>query len=506
MFKALVLSLNLIGIIALKFIFGGEVQVSQNFPEQIAPGESFILEIQIEKGDQEGFAKWQQKLPKGFIAKPKETAGATFSFKNQDVKLIWMALPQSESILISYEISVDPSLSGEFELEGKFSFIEENERKDISSEKRKLVIGEASEMLAASEAMDNTDSLEQIAENNTNPISEMDTIESEDPIESEEITEEENNEIADLEESSQEIKEEVVNQDYVLDSEGIKIKRSLEHLGDGMYGVNLQIEKGTTTSFGKIEEYLPEDFTAEIIESAGGIVTFKNRVLKVLWMTLPEDELIEVSYMMTSQTDLFDSTEVHGVFSFLKNNETAQLELEASHFKNYYVAPPQENTAIAEVNSDSTNESSTAEVIAEEIANNETVPEASKDVDENIEEAKESAIAEASESIENAVSNVPAPESSISYKVQLAAGKKEVEKDYFKKRFNVSEPVAIEFHETWYKYTVGKHDVYKSARDHRNEYWNREKPVKDAFVTAYNAGERISVQEALMISKQKWFK
>ena len=70
--------------------------------------------------------------------------------------------------------------------------------------------------------------------------------------------------------------------------------------------------------------------------------------------------------------------------------------------------------------------------------------------------------------------------------------------------YGIQDNVKVETHEGWNKYTVGKYNQYKEARDYREVM--RGKGVSGAFVTAYNQGTRVTVQEALMTSGQQWYK
>ncbi|MBR7035321.1 MAG: hypothetical protein IKI25_06155 [Bacteroidales bacterium] len=95
----------------------------------------------------------------------------------------------------------------------------------------------------------------------------------------------------------------------------------------------------------------------------------------------------------------------------------------------------------------------------------------------------------------------------VSYRVQVAATHKKIKnsKNFFEKR-NITDNVAVEKNGAWFKYTIQQPSkTYQEARNQRNTIWEQT-PIKGAFVVAYNGKKRITVQEALMMSNQKWVK
>ena len=90
----------------------------------------------------------------------------------------------------------------------------------------------------------------------------------------------------------------------------------------------------------------------------------------------------------------------------------------------------------------------------------------------------------------------------ISYKVQILAAHKVANQKYFSTRHQYNKGFDIENHEGWVKYTTGEFNEYLKARNKREDLSRYNFP--GPFVTAYNNGNRITVQEALMTSKQDW--
>lgn len=130
-----------------------QVSVSTTLPATVAPGGSFTVELDVAKGDVSGFAKLQQNLPPGFSAEQGESANATFSFKDQKVKFLWMALPNN-NFQVSYKVNVDASLSGNQIIEGTFAYIQDNETEKYVIPKDIISVGANQADAANQAAMD----------------------------------------------------------------------------------------------------------------------------------------------------------------------------------------------------------------------------------------------------------------------------------------------------------------------------------------------------------------
>jgi hypothetical protein len=475
MIKQLFLLIQVLGLFFYQLIFAGDITVTQKVPTTILPDSPATVEIFINKSDVNGFAKVQQIIPEGFTVEPLETKGATFSFKDNKVKFIWMSLPLQNEFTISYQLTPNATTVGDFTIGGKFSFISESERKNVEIPVASFTVIAQDPSVEEGEAETNEDE-ESLAIVDANAA----VMPSDEALGDEVLT--------DLPEENM--------------KKTVNCKRTIEKVSNGKFKVSIEVDKIGVEGFAKISETLPQGFIASEMDSKGGVFSFKRNEVKILWMEVPSEERYLVSYFIEATESLTNGDyEVIGEYFYLDNDISSSSDIDKMNF-NYTaeeLVAAEASIEIPTVNTESTPIEENLETAEEDSETAEDEPETI--VAEQVLKTNEEAEAESSP-IEK-VTTTPNPEHGVTYKVQVGAGHKTIPSTYFKTKFKLKDKVSTLNHEGWIKYLVGSFDVYKLAKDKRDLV---RKNVKTAFVTAYNSGTRITVQEALMISRQKWYK
>jgi hypothetical protein len=173
--------------------------------------------------------------------------------------------------------------------------------------------------------------------------------------------------------------------------------------------------------------------------------------MKIIWDNLPANETIKISYRVAVADNVSGNITITGSFSYVENDDPKRVDISSTTF----FVKPKSTTLVTT-----------------------TTPQETTSV------------------------SVPTSETNIYFKVQICAlSKLNRSTSYFQSKYAIGK-VDMEFHEGWRKYTTGKYTQYRDARDYRETM--RTKGVQNPFVTAYNNGKRITVQEGLMAASQKW--
>ena len=450
MIKTLFPLLNLLMAIILQVLPGG-ISVKMDVPGQVNAGSEFEVRITLDKGDLESFSRFQQAIPLGLTAISGTSANADFTFEENRVRLIWLKMPADEELTFTYRVKVDERLKGTFDLTGQFSYIEDNERKvvDISP----VVI-----TIVPSPTVDPSLIVD---------ISEFD-------------------------------KKAVP---YVQPFEGIAdniacIRQEPVPDNDGTYIVHLLVNKNDMKQFAKIEEAIPAGYTASSIDPKQAIFTFTNQTAKFLWMNMPTDAYFTVSYKLIPRNQsVLPAPDINGKFSYMANEKTLSVDIIEKQSDLLALGRDEVYNLITSALSEPTQ----GAVASQEIMAN-TPP-----VDLNNEQPSNTEVPFVPvQDLQQPETRSLDIENGIYYRIQVAAGHQPVNINRYFSRLKIELEVRSEEHDGWRKYSVGSFAEYREARDYRIHIWNTT-PVKDAFVTAYNDGTRITVQEALMITDQKWY-
>lgn len=532
MYKAIFSLISLIPFFFYSLIDGEDVSITQKAPDKMELEQSYQVDLIFNKGESvQGFGKFQTSFPEGIEIDIVEAAGATFTYTYGVMKLIWVNLPAENQFVVSYEIYANEETPSKIQVGGKFSYLLDNQRKSFAILPETILVGEQEELLAEEEA-------EEQEEFSLNIFRKV-----------------------------QKTGEDRYNVSFVIQKSGIKGFSKIEEYVPR--GAAVEAVETMNASFSYVKNKIkyvwlatPEDkemlvtYSVDLSEASDKDIfnTFgeysylndKNKTKKVLIetrqanMKIPEkkEELAE-NEEGTEETP----TELNIGGVNIKLREATEEELaemnkseEGEAVENENVEPTggvdqttaqNESSAEEETTEMATTETSSdeteSEPVSTDMANSdatnepedtapEEVPNAEQTNDmaessepENLKE--EDVAAQTSDNQNTSSSSSMNPQSGVFYRVQIAAGKNVVNGRYFEARHQWTNPFVIENHEGWVKYTTeNTYPIYKEARNKRNEITGGGHKFDGPFVTAYNDGVRITVQEALMITNQKWFK
>jgi outer membrane biosynthesis protein TonB len=481
------------------------IDVQNSTPATLHKGERKEIEIVINKGDVQGFAKMEIVLPTGMIASAGETNGASFTFSAQKARFVWMSLPSQSNFKVTYFLEAMDGIVGKKDIRGIFSYIADNRRVDYNIPIKTIdVVADAAPILAETAPTATQDSTpastpetESVLTVPVTPItpSAPPASSPEAPVVSAEPVQEKSTTPAPVETASVSIEtpQPAINEETMI----LDATRTITALTASDFRVDIKMESRGITGFAKIVENVPAGYSISKVQDAGSTVTIEKGLIKFVWFEIPNSPLIEVTYKISSPNAATVAPAITGELSYVENNNPKKKPIVSSG-----------EVVLAA--------GGTIEPVApvEPVAENKPTPtedkkiepkEETKSTNESAEVKKETpAPKETKIQPKKEVTAAPSPEVGITYKVQILAAHRVVNKTYFSAQHNFSEGFNIENHEGWVKYTTGKFEEYKIARDER-ERLKSNYNLPGPFVTAYNNGERITVQEALLITKQQWY-
>lgn len=446
----------MLAIIVARVFFAQDITVKMDAPTKVKQGEEITISLTINKGSIAGVGHMKQELPAGFgDAIVLEGKGAEFKYLAEDnvIKFTWISLPADQEFTVSYKVKVKAdALNGNVNLGGKFSYVLNNEKQTYMLPQATILVGEEG-ALATAVAPETT----AVAQPETTAVTPAETT-------AVAVAQPETTVVAETTPTTTTTSTEAKTTFSVTGSRTIvgSPEAGME------FTVEVKIVKSGVKGFARVQETLPAGLTAMALDSKGGTFSFIDQKVKIIWDNLPADDEIKISYRVAVSENVSGDMTIAGTFSYVENDDPKKAEVAATTIS------VRAKTDLATTTTSETQTTPTT-----------------------------TATTQTTETPETAATPVPAPEVKIAYRVQICAlSKIQRGTSYFESKFAIGDKVSMEFHEGWKKYIVGKYKQYQEARDYRESV--RSKGVENPFVTAYNGGKRITVQEALMVSSQQW--
>lgn len=467
MIKPLIILFNTVSVFLFSFFFGDTpVTISGNFPKSANVATEFTAEIKINKGNIGGFAKLQLEVPQGFTVKEMDSKTGNFSFATNIAKIIWTAMPNDPEFTVKFTISADASAAGAKTIASKFSFVNNNNKEVVEMTPAEIMIGDATAAtpVASFSTPPETTSSSTPPATETTPAAAASTPSFENPSEP---------------------------NSTIVCSRTITGGATANE-----YNVLVKIKKGGIKGFAKFQEVLPVGYNAKGDKLNGSSFSVSDGKLKFVWVSLPTDDELVVSYVLEkTPSAAADAKLDNGEFSYLENDQSKKVKMAIDAIGS------KTTTDVVKTETPAQTLTVAAEPTTQPVVTNtepvKTTPVTSEPVKTEPVATAEPVKSEPSQTVAKKQGNVI-------YNVQIGAFTNAIQSDVLAKKFNLSENIKSEMAQGFNKFMVGNFNEYKEARSHRENI--KQKGCSSAFVVAYNGAKRITVQEALMITSQKWFK
>lgn len=413
---------------------GQDVEISMDHPDRVNAGEDFVVTVTIKKGSLTDYSRFSQDLPPGLTATNISSPNADFSFDEQRIRIIWLKLPETSEVTVSYAISVDARLKGSFRLGGVFAYVIDNDRKflDLSQDRPITIV--PSRTIDPSLIVDISDfrpGATPAPVTTTTPTTPSRT-------------------------SGSLL---AIRQKPVLES-------------TGAYLVHLLIDKPTGSKYAKIEETLPSGYKVEEVDSGDGIVSEAASSVKFIWMTLPVTPDFEVVYRLVPiQNETQGPMQINGQFTYTSGNENkvadiVEMDVPLANLTHTQKRALLENGTIPAVTG--------TPVVTKRETRPTTTP-------SNTGSASNRFI------VNTRVLDLG---TGTYYRVQLSANLNAFDATTFYRDAGVDREVLVEQDDGFYKYTVGPFQTYQEALSYR-ERVEMLPEVEGSFVVGYRNGSRI---------------
>ena len=457
-------------------LFGGDngITVSGNIPKTITAGQEVPIEIKVTKGSMSGFAKLQLEVPEGLSIKELENKGANFSYADGVAKWVWASLPADADIIIKATLVAASSASGAKTIGAKYSFVENNAKQVVEMVPIEVTVEAAS-------AVTNTQTTTTTETTNATATTATET----------NTTSSSNKEPAGV----------------------VTVVRTItKGTNEGEYIINLKVKKGATRGFARYSDDLPSGLIAKSINNDGSSFSVADGKVKFVWVSVLIKDELDLAYSITSKNKA--TVTLKGEYSYLEDNQSKKFLLHADKLE---ITPSDAVVVNTNTTANTTTETATTQSITETptvavVTPTETAVSTPTVAAVTPTEAVATPTVAVVTPTETPTTNntitetVTKQDGNVNYMVQIGAFTNgNVTASALKQKFRISETVKSELQGGFSKFMVGAHGEYKGARDQRETIRNNN-GVRGAFVVAYNQSKRITVQEALMISNQKWYK